>query len=745
MAFNDYEVLGSIGAPRQGKALAWRELPIGVRGHYALQWIDGWRAGDPDYQLRLLSDATLGQQIEHPTLVRVHEVLLEEDRAVVVTDYVDGVSLEEVLVRREAASDPVPSAVALELAARLLDAVAHLHALQRPDGGPCFHGRITPAQVMLTVDGGAKLGGFGVASGVPERRSSERLGPAVDQYAIGVILLDLLLGRRMAVDESMQPTAGRWPPKLEEALRDVELSAPAFPVVLRLLAPDPVDRYPTAADAAAQVQRVRSRLPGAQRLPAFASAEVERVRNDVADETDLDPAGTRVPWGSQPEVELLDEPDSEWIDGPVLDEEMALTVPGGPGMEATETVPDGEAYVPRAGGPDMEAAGTVPNGEAFVPRAGRWWAVDVSEDPRGNLDVSWHDCEDELSCTEPVGQVDPSLLGPAPATDTTATLPFAEAYRPQRVRTRTVPGWGLGAQTQPIPWGSCDRMPAVPVADDRTLPWTGDGPVLSRDDLEVPWGSCADRPVARPHDPGDDIPWGSCANMRAVRPDDVRLAAAQETVPWGSPPEPRTSRPAPRPAPHGRSGGVRDGPGVLGSGLVEADAAEPLGLRRRPAPTAHVRDDRPDPGPVLGLRRDPRPGRRRHPAPGPAASDARAAVPAGGPGQGASPPTPQGPPPIPARHDPPAGPPPGRQPRHQRLRPPVERRLPAPEERGGPLVPGDRRVHAADRAGGGLQAAVGRAALRRGGRRARGRVRGPRGAVIRSGPCAGSRSSSPCC
>ena len=553
MAFNDYEVLGSIGAPRQGKALAWRELPIGVRGHYALQWIDGWRAGDPDYQLRLLSDATLGQQIEHPTLVRVHEVLLEEDRAVVVTDYVDGVSLEEVLVRREAASDPVPSAVALELAARLLDAVAHLHALQRPDGGPCFHGRITPAQVMLTVDGGAKLGGFGVASGVPERRSSERLGPAVDQYAIGVILLDLLLGRRMAVDESMQPTAGRWPPKLEEALRDVELSAPAFPVVLRLLAPDPVDRYPTAADAAAQVQRVRSRLPGAQRLPAFASAEVERVRNDVADETDLDPAGTRVPWGSQPEVELLDEPDSEWIDGPVLDEEMALTVPGGPGMEATETVPDGEAYVPRAGGPDMEAAGTVPNGEAFVPRAGRWWAVDVSEDPRGNLDVSWHDCEDELSCTEPVGQVDPSLLGPAPATDTTATLPFAEAYRPQRVRTRTVPGWGLGAQTQPIPWGSCDRMPAVPVADDRTLPWTGDGPVLSRDDLEVPWGSCADRPVARPHDPGDDIPWGSCANMRAVRPDDVRLAAAQETVPWGSPPEPRTSRPAPRPAPHARS------------------------------------------------------------------------------------------------------------------------------------------------------------------------------------------------
>lgn len=490
MAFNDYEVLGSIGSAGQGMALAWRELPIGVRGHYALQWINDWRAGDPEYQLRLLCDATLGQQIDHPTLVKVHEVLLENDRAAVITDYVDGVALEDVLVRREAASDPVSGAIALELAARLLDAVAHLHGLQRPDGGPCFHGRITPAKVMLTIDGGVKLCGFGIAPGVPERRAAERLGPAADQYAIGVILLDLLQGRRMAVEESLQPTAGQWPRALDQALREVDVRDPVLPVLLRLLAPEPEDRYPSAAEASLQVLRVRSRLPGTQRLPAFASAEVERVRGDVTDDTDVSAADPVVPWGSQPEVEIWDEPGCEWMEAQELDEDLALTIPAGR---------------------ELPGHRTVPFGEEFVPKAGQWWSFD---------------CDEDLSSTEPLGSVDPSLLGPEPATDTSATLPFAASYSPAGVRTKTVPSWVLGAETAPIPWGSSARIPAIPPA----------AATRRRPARQDPWGSCVNVPVApavaraaaERAAAQETDPWGSCADVPAS------TLAAQETIPWGS-------------------------------------------------------------------------------------------------------------------------------------------------------------------------------------------------------------------
>jgi hypothetical protein len=436
MAFNDYESLGSIGSSGQGMELVWRELPITVRGHYAMQWINDWRAGDPDYQLRLLRDASLGQQIDHPTLVRVHEVLLEEERAAVVTDFVDGVSLEDVLVRREAAHDPVPAGAALELAARLLDAVDHLHHLEGPDGGACFHGRITPAKVMLTVDGGAKLCGFGIAPDVPERRSAERIGPGADQYAIGLILLDLLQGRRIAVDESAYPGSRCWPEVLDDALRELDVRDPALPVVLRLLAVDPADRYLTAREASDEVQRVRSRLAGTQSLPAFAASEVERVRLDAAEETDQLWDDDAAPLTSRPEVEIWDAPGCEWTGDLELDEELALTI-----NEERE----------------LPSLGTVPFGEAFVPKASQWWMFDG---------------EEELSRTEPVGQVDPSLLGPPPATDTTATLPFAATYSPPGVQTRSVPSWLLAADTAPIPWGSDSN---VPIPARSAVPWTSDG------------------------------------------------------------------------------------------------------------------------------------------------------------------------------------------------------------------------------------------------------------------------------
>ena len=425
MAFNDYEVLGSLGQSGQGMALVWRDLPIGVRGHYAMQWIEDWRAGDPEYQLRLLRDATLGQQIDHPTLVRVHEVLMEDERAAVVTDYVDGVSLEDVLIRREAMHDPVPTPVALELAARLLDAAGHLHRLERPDGGPCFHGRIAPSKVMLTVDGGVKLCGFGIAPDVAERRSPDRLGPGADQYAIGLILLDLLQGRRIAVDESLQPADGNWPEVLESALRELSVRDPALPVVLRLLALEPEDRYPSALEAADEVQRLRGRLPGTQSLPAFAASEVDRVRQDIAEETDLSCADQPAPRVSQPEVELWDEPGNEWAEDLELDEELALTI--------------NEDR-------DLPSLGTVPFGEEFVPKAAQWWVFDG---------------EEESSGTEPFGSVDPSLLGPPPASETSATLPFAATYSPPGVQTRSVPSWLLAAETHPIPWGSDSRLPVT--------------------------------------------------------------------------------------------------------------------------------------------------------------------------------------------------------------------------------------------------------------------------------------------
>jgi hypothetical protein len=497
VAFGDYEILGTIGSGGR-QLLAWRDLPISVRGHYAMCPVEETRVGDPEYQERLLRSAALGGRIDHPTLIRVHEVLFEEQRAAVVTDFVDGVSLEEVVVRREAAGASVAPEAALELAASLLEAAQAIHEMVDDDGRPCFHGRISPAQVMLTVDGGVKLAGFGVAAVLPERRSADRLGPDADQYAIGLILLDLLAGHRIAVDESLHPSHGCWPSKLDAALRGLDIRDPVVPVLLRLLAPESDNRYYDAAEAAWQVRRVRSRLPGSQSLPAFAAAEVERVRADVAEETDQGWADE--PETSQPEVELVDDFGCEWLDDDAsLDEDLALTINDDEPLVRSTTVPFGQEFVPRAAqwwlqeDGEEETSKTEPgvvlgwefSSVADIPAIGlpvappeAWstsedWAAPLSSaapvlDPETT--APWLPAETTAEWTEPVQpRMEPPLpprerevagvgmdslktipFASSPGVDSLKTLPFAQTYSPADVETKSVPAWMLGADTTPI-------------------------------------------------------------------------------------------------------------------------------------------------------------------------------------------------------------------------------------------------------------------------------------------------------
>lgn len=325
MGLVDYEIVGTIGRDSDGLLLAWREEPIAVRGLYALHVVEPNRATDREFPRRLVGEAAYGVRAEHVGLVRVHEVVVEDELAAVVTDYVDGHSLDEVLDRRMAAGDPIETEAAIELTAHLLDAVDHVHRLN-PEAGH-HHGRITQSKVMLTADGGVKLLGVGIAPDRAERRSRERLGPQADQYAIGLIFLDLVLGRRVSWDESLHPTKGRWPRTLEAALREISLRDPRLPALLRMLAPLPDDRYASCAAAALDLRRVRAGFPEGPALPGFAAGEVAALRGDECDTTQLEDEDLASEWSVQgdPEPWEVSEP-----------------------LTHTVTVPFATAFTPRA-------------------------------------------------------------------------------------------------------------------------------------------------------------------------------------------------------------------------------------------------------------------------------------------------------------------------------------------------------------------------------------------------------------
>jgi putative cell wall-binding protein len=137
----------------------------------------------------------------HPGLPTVREDFFEGDSYVLVMDWVDGTSLDQVVAARGAPGMPLPSV--LRWATQLAAAIDHLHA-HRP---VIVHGDVKPANAVLTPDDRVVLVDFGIATNgaatksgtvgytAPEVLDGQTPTPAADIYGLAATLLALLTGR----------------------------------------------------------------------------------------------------------------------------------------------------------------------------------------------------------------------------------------------------------------------------------------------------------------------------------------------------------------------------------------------------------------------------------------------------------------------------------------------------------------------------------------------------------------------
>lgn len=137
----------------------------------------------------------------HPGLPTVREDFFEGDSYVLVMDWVDGTSLDQVVAARGAPGMPLPSV--LRWATQLAAAIDHLHA-HRP---VIVHGDVKPANAVLTPDDRVVLVDFGIATSgavmksgtigyaAPEVLDGQSPTPAADIYGLAATLLALLTGR----------------------------------------------------------------------------------------------------------------------------------------------------------------------------------------------------------------------------------------------------------------------------------------------------------------------------------------------------------------------------------------------------------------------------------------------------------------------------------------------------------------------------------------------------------------------
>ena len=210
---------------------------------------------------RVLREARTAARIDHPSSVRVFDVLDDDERIYVVMELVSAPTLESV-VSREGPLDP-PRAAAIGLGV--------LGALDAAHAAGIVHRDVKPANVMMLPDGGVKLTDFGIASAkddtritaaglvlgtpsymAPEQAQGHNAGPPADLWSLGALLYYAVEGVAPFERGEALPTLNAV---LHDPPRPMEHADGLAPTLTALLAKAPEER-PTAAGARLDLERV---------------------------------------------------------------------------------------------------------------------------------------------------------------------------------------------------------------------------------------------------------------------------------------------------------------------------------------------------------------------------------------------------------------------------------------------------------------------------------------------------------
>lgn len=228
-------------------------------------------ATDKQMVAQFIDEAKLASKLKHPNLVQVHEFGQWKDTWVLAMEHIDGLDLGQLLKRcqKQGLSIPWQIAAAVIADAALGLAFAHELADARGTRMNLIHRDISPQNILLGKDGRARVLDFGIAASIdkstrtatgvlkgklaymaPEQARSETLTASVDQFALGLVLWELLTGRRAFVGPSdvallRLAIAGEVP----RASTVNSVVPPAIEAVAqRMLSPDVRDRYANCRD-----------------------------------------------------------------------------------------------------------------------------------------------------------------------------------------------------------------------------------------------------------------------------------------------------------------------------------------------------------------------------------------------------------------------------------------------------------------------------------------------------------------
>jgi serine/threonine protein kinase len=250
--------------------------PAGFERTFVVKRILPHLSDDPSFTKMFIDEAKIAAKLNHPNIVQVFELGNVDEEYFMSMEYVRGHDLAETMRTLWARVGPPRPELVAYVGREMCRALAYAHEFTSDDGDVLgmIHRDISPSNVMLSYDGAVKLLDFGIAKALggegkeegtktgtlkgkfaymaPEQTVSNDIDRRIDIFATGIVLHEILTGRRLFKGENDMQTIERvrrcevTPPSLFNPLCPPELDD----IVLRSLARERDDRYQSASEMA---------------------------------------------------------------------------------------------------------------------------------------------------------------------------------------------------------------------------------------------------------------------------------------------------------------------------------------------------------------------------------------------------------------------------------------------------------------------------------------------------------------
>ena len=274
-----YEIVDRIDVG--GMAEVFRGKAVSLDGYakqVAIKRVLPQLAADAKFVNMFLDEARLSLALSHANIVSVFDVSRAGETYFIVMEYVDGANLKTLMELARASQRPFPTAVAVQIGIEVCKALAYAHERKDSEGKllHIVHRDVSPPNILISREGEVKITDFGLAKAAsqlestdpgfvkgkygylsPESADGKEVDGRSDLFSLGIILWELLAGRRLFQGENDLQTLQRVKeariPGLAPLCADLHPELEA--IIRRALTADRDRRYATAREFGTELNR----------------------------------------------------------------------------------------------------------------------------------------------------------------------------------------------------------------------------------------------------------------------------------------------------------------------------------------------------------------------------------------------------------------------------------------------------------------------------------------------------------